>query len=138
MTDKERLLQAPDVLSITRVQTGVSLTTSNILGTCETTYRTGLRDNNCGIRNFQRLVSTGHANSILSKTVLKTSNFLPQMWSATTWKKHVGGRLRSLSFLFFFSGRERPLLAGKPGSKFSIVLEKELGQKICIQYWHLI
>ena len=78
MTDKERLLQAPDALSITRVHTGVSLTTSNILGTCETTYRTGLRDNNCGIRNFQRLVSTGHAKSTLRwlNTVLAVCEYM--------------------------------------------------------------
>ena len=48
--------------------TGVLLTTSNVLVTCDTTYRTGLRDNSCGLKNFQRAVLTGHAHSILSET----------------------------------------------------------------------
>ena len=33
--------------------TGLSLTISNVLVTCDTTYRTGLRDNKCALRNFQ-------------------------------------------------------------------------------------
>ena len=41
---------------------------------CDTTYRTGLHDN-CGLKNFQRAVSTGHEHSTLNKTVLKTSMF---------------------------------------------------------------
>ena len=43
--------------------TGISLTTSNVLVTCNTTYMTGLCDNNCGITNFQCEVLTGHAHS---------------------------------------------------------------------------
>ena len=34
---------------------------------CDTTYRTGLHDN-CGLKNFQRAVSTGHEHSTLNKT----------------------------------------------------------------------
>ena len=141
MTDRERPLQAPNVLSITRVHTctGVSLTTSNILVICETTYRTGLRHNNCTWdQKFSGLVSTGHVHSTLSKT----------LWKPATVYHECGRRLHErntsktgrgfFTFLSFFSGRERPLPAGKPESKFSFVLERELGQKICIQYWHLI
>ena len=36
--------------------TGVSLTSSKCLVTSDTTYRTGLLDTNCGLRNFQRAV----------------------------------------------------------------------------------
>ena len=35
-----------------RACTGVSLITSNSLVTCDTTSRTGLRDNNCALRKF--------------------------------------------------------------------------------------
>ena len=35
-----------------RACTGVSLITSNSLVTCDTTSKTGLRDNNCGLRTF--------------------------------------------------------------------------------------
>ena len=35
-----------------RACTGDSLKTSNSFVTCDTTSRTGLRDNNCGLRNF--------------------------------------------------------------------------------------
>ena len=48
--------------------TGVSLTTSNGLVTCDTTYWTGLHENNCGLRNFQHAVSIGHVNSTLTLT----------------------------------------------------------------------
>ena len=34
---------------------------------CDTTYRTGLHDN-CGLKNFQRAISTGHEHSTLNKT----------------------------------------------------------------------
>ena len=83
----------------------------NVLVKCDTTYRTGLRDNSCGLRNFQRPVSPGHAHSTLSET-----GFENQYVSATNVvdsykKERVGGRKRSLSFLSFFSSRESPLLA---------------------------
>ena len=113
--------------------TGVSLPTSNVLVTCDTTYRTGLRDNNCGLRNFQRAVSKGGTHFTLNETGLKTGerggfNLVPrtkeiepvfenQQVSTTNvvsgyMKEGVGGRQRSLSFLSFFSWRERPLLKG--------------------------
>ena len=66
--------------------TRVSLTTNNLLVKYDTTYRTGLRDNNCGLRNFQRAVSTGHAHSTENETGFETSKFRLQMWSAATWK----------------------------------------------------
>ena len=40
--------------------TGVALTTSKVLVTCVTTYRTDLRDNTCGLRNNQCTVATGY------------------------------------------------------------------------------
>ena len=57
--------------------TGVSLTATGVifLVTCDTTYRTGLRDNNYRLRNFQRAVSTGHSHFTLNET----SKFRPQI-----------------------------------------------------------
>ena len=72
--------------------TGVSLTTSNILVMCDTTYWT-CSCNNCALTNFQHAVSSGHVFSILNTT----SCF--RCWQ------------RSLSFLSF-SSCERPLLPG--------------------------
>ena len=59
--ESERPLPASDAFSITHALC-VSLTTSNVLVTCDTTYKTGLRAN-CGLRNVcvqsQKAVSTG-------------------------------------------------------------------------------
>ena len=38
---------------------GASLTTTNVLVTCDKTYRTALLDNNCGLRNFYCAVLPG-------------------------------------------------------------------------------
>ena len=51
----------------------------NILVKCDTTYRTGLRDNSCGLRNFQRPVSPGHAHSTLNKSGFETNKFRPEI-----------------------------------------------------------
>ena len=48
----KRPLPAPDVFSITHVP----LTTRNVFVTCDTTQRTSFRNNNCGLKNFQRAV----------------------------------------------------------------------------------
>ena len=48
--------------------TGVSFTTSKVLITCDTTYRTSLHNNNCGLRNIQHGVSTGRAHSTINET----------------------------------------------------------------------
>ena len=63
--ERERALLASDAFY--HACTGVSLKTNNILVMCDTTYRTGLHDN-CGLKNFQRAVSTGHEHSTLNKT----------------------------------------------------------------------
>lgn len=47
--------------------TSVSLTSSKVLVACDISYRTGLHINNCGLRNFQRTVSTGHTHSTLNE-----------------------------------------------------------------------
>ena len=104
-------MPASDAFSFYHACTGNSLTIGNVLVTWDATYRTGLRDNNCGLRNFQRAASTGHAHSTLSET-----GFENQYVSATNVvdsykKERVGGRKRSLSFLSFFSSRDSPLLA---------------------------
>ena len=82
----------------------VSLTTSNVLVTRDTTYRTGLRDNNRGFRNFQRAFLTGHAHSTLNEpgfeSVLKTSSFRRPMWLAATCK-NTSGAGRAGLFLSF-------------------------------------
>ena len=80
---------------------GVSLTTINVLVTCNATYRCGLCDNNCGLRNFKRTVSTGYAHSTLNDT-----SFAKQSVSTTNL---VSGYIREcigdllLSFLSFLS-----------------------------------
>ena len=61
-------MPASDAFSFYHACTGNSLTIGNVLVTWDATYRTGLRDNNCGLRNFQRAASTGHAHSTLSET----------------------------------------------------------------------
>ena len=48
----KRPLPAPDVFSIMHVP----LTTRNVFVTCDTTQRTRFRNNNCGLKNFQRAV----------------------------------------------------------------------------------
>ena len=63
--ERDRPLPASDAFY--HACTGVSLKTNNILVMCDTTYRTGLHDN-CGLKNFQRAVSTGHEHSTLNKT----------------------------------------------------------------------
>ena len=69
---------------------------------CDATYRTGLHDN-CGLKNFQRAVSTGHEHSTLNKTGFENQYVLDEkkFWM----KERVGGWRR-------LSCRERPLLAG--------------------------
>ena len=48
--------------------TGVSVTTSKVLITCDTTYKISLHNNNCGLRNIQHGVSTGHTHSTINET----------------------------------------------------------------------
>ena len=97
---RQRPLPAHDAFPH-HVDSGVSLTTINVLVTCNATYRCGLCDNNCGLRNFKRTVSTGHAHS-----TLKESGFVKQTVSTTNL---VSGYIRQsisslpLSFLSFLS-----------------------------------
>ena len=96
--------------------TGLSLTISNLLVTCFTTFRTCLRDDNRGLRNFQRKVSTGHAHSTFNETDFENQYVSTTSMVGDLTKERVGRRQRSLSFLPFFSCHERPLLAGKDSS----------------------
>ena len=101
----------------------------------DTAYRTGLRDNNCGLRNFQRAISTGHSHSTENETGFENQSVsdtnvvggymkvhvetgrgqprplgaFPWLWSALRTRL----RQRSLSFPSFFFCRERTQLAGK-------------------------
>ena len=123
---RERPLPVSDRM---RFLFGVSLTTNNLA------YRTGLRDNNCGLRNFQRAVSTRHSHSTENKTGFENQSVsatnvvggymkvhvetgrgqprpqgaFPWLWSALRTRL----RQRSLSFPSFFFCRERTQLAGK-------------------------
>ena len=96
--------------------TGLSLTISNLLVTCFTTFRTCLRYDNRGLRNFQRKVSTGHAHSTFNETDFENQYVSTTSMVGDLTKERVGRRQRSLSFLPFFSCHERPLLAGKDSS----------------------
>ena len=95
---------------------GLSLTISNLLVTCFTTFRTCLRYDNRGLRNFQRKVSTGHAHSTFNETDFENQYVSTTSMVGDLTKDRVGRRQRSLSFLPFFSCHERPLLAGKDSS----------------------
>ena len=93
-------MPASDAFSFYHACTGNSLTIGNVLVTWDATYRTGLRDNNCGLRNFQRAASTGHAHSTLSET-----GFENQYVSATnvvdSYKKERAQEVgRGLSLFF--------------------------------------
>lgn len=74
--------------------TGVSLTTSDDLVKCDTSYSTGLHDNYRGVRISRRIFSTGHMHSTLNETGFATD----QLVSTTTnmvgnyMKNRVGGR----------------------------------------------
>ena len=63
---------------------------------CNTTYRTSLRINMCGLRNFQPTVSTGHVHSTLTET-----SFEIQLVVATNmvsgYMKECVGAIRGLS-----------------------------------------
>ena len=96
--------------------TGLSLTISNLLVTCFTTFRTCLRYDNRGLRNFQRKVSTRHAHSTFNETDFENQYVSTTSMVGDLTKDRVGRRQRSLSFLPFFSCHERPLLAGKDSS----------------------
>ena len=65
----------------------VSLTTSNVLVTRDATYRTGLRDNNRGFRNFQRAFLTGHAHSTLNEPGFN------RFWKPVRFEDQCGRRL---------------------------------------------
>ena len=83
------------------VDSGVSLTTINVLVTCNATYRYGLCDNNCGLRNFKRTVSTGHTHSTLNefgfvKQTVSTTNLV-----SSYIRQSISGL--PLSFLSFLS-----------------------------------
>ena len=70
----------------------VSLTTSNVLVTRDTTYRTGLRDNNRGFRNFQRAVLTRQAHSTLNEPSFENQYVLTtNVVGCYVWER-VGGR----------------------------------------------
>lgn len=86
--------------------TGVSLTTTNVLVTCDTTEQPGLHENKCELRNFNG-VSTGHAHFTLNETDLE-KQWVSKMWSATTWKNALRAS-RCLSFFLFFSLAMRDL-----------------------------
>ena len=66
--EREREISAGPRCLFYHACSGVSLTTSNVLVTCDTTYWTGLHENNCELRNFQHAVSIGHVNSTLTLT----------------------------------------------------------------------
>ena len=87
--------------------TGVSLTTNNLLVTCDTTYRTGLRDNNCGLKHFQCAVSTGHPRSTENKTGFENQSVSATNEVGGNMDEHVeAGRGLSLSCYFSFVVRE--------------------------------
>ena len=112
-----------------------SLTISNVLVTRDTTYRTGLRDNNRGFRNFQRAVLTGHVQSTLNEP-----SFENQYVSTTNvvgcyvWERAGGRQSRSLSFLSFFSCYERPLQAGYEDLSFATQLT--LSKVLLKNFWY--
>ena len=87
--------------------TGVSLTTNNLLVTCDTTYRTGLRDDNCGLKHFQCAVSTGHPRSTENKTGFENQSVSATNVVGGNMDEHVeAGRGLSLSCYFSFVVRE--------------------------------
>ena len=88
--------------------TGVSLTTSKVLITCDTTYGTSLHSNNCGVRNIQHGVSTGHAYSTINETSSENQSVSATNVVGGYMEERVGGRQRSSSILSLFSCCERP------------------------------
>ena len=82
--ESERPLPASDTFSITHALC-VSLATSNVLVTCETTCKTGLRDNNCRVRNF--CVQSQKQSQPASH--IKRSRF----WKPVSFGHKFGGRL---------------------------------------------
>ena len=75
----------------------------------DTAYRTGLRDNNCGLRNFQRAVSTGHSHSTENETGFENQSVSDTNVGGGYMKVHVETRQRSTSSPGRFSlALERP------------------------------
>ena len=88
--------------------TGVSFTTSKVLITCDTTYRTSLHNNNCGLRNIQHGVSTGQAHSTINETSSENQSVSATNVVGGYMEERLGGRQRSSSILSLFSCYERP------------------------------
>ena len=79
--------------------TGVSFTTSKVLITCDTTYRTSFHNNNCGLRNIQHGVSTGHAHSTITETSSENQSFSATNVVGGCMEERVGSRQRSFSMI---------------------------------------
>ena len=82
---------------------------------------TGLCDNKCGLRNFRRTFSTGHAHCTLNET-----GFENQLVSTTNSGRRLHRRTRRWPaepvslLLLFLSCHERPLLEGKPRTLYFV------------------
>lgn len=92
-------MPASDAFSFYHACTGNSLTIGNVLVTWDATYRTGLRVNNCRLRNFQRAASTGHAHSTLSETGFE-NQYVSVTNVVTATRKNAQEVGRGLSLFF--------------------------------------